>query len=58
MPKSNARQTIADLYTLRTVRPHLGIWVAAVKIRINGQNFTVRTKDEADEILEAYADIL
>ena len=52
------RQTIADLRTLKGVKNCLGDALRLVRIHINGELIEVRTKEEADEILDVYSDLL
>ena len=50
--------TYRNLCFLRSVRLLLGVVYSHVTITLNGKEFQVKTRQEADEILEAYADWL
>ena len=50
-------QTYQNLLWLRKMRDHIGHgFIHSVTITLNGEEVTVHSPNEADEILEAYAD--
>ena len=49
------RQMVADLRVLKANKSALGVLLNSVTITLNGKKYVVRTEQEADEILDAFA---
>ena len=50
-------ETFNNLVWLRKMRDHIGRgFIHSVTITLNGEEVTVHSREEADEILDAYSD--
>ena len=50
--------TYSELAVLYDLRPFLGHFFKSVTVKLNGIRISVRTAAEADEVLQAYPEIL
>ena len=50
--------TYSELACLYSMRPFLGHFFKSVTVKLNGTRITVHTSAEADEVLQAYPEIL
>lgn len=50
--------TYSELACLYSMRPFLGRFFKSITVKLNGIRISVRTAAEADEVLQAYPEIL
>lgn len=50
--------TYSELASLYSMRPFLGRFFKSITVKLNGTRITVHTSAEADEVLQAYPEIL
>ncbi len=51
-----ARMTLSELRALRDQKHYLNGMFLSVTVTLDGRKWTIKSEEEADEILEAYSD--